>query len=106
MNQNLYALLQSRFPADRERPCFLLPGGGEVSYGALEAGAGRIAALLTERGVGPGDRVLVQAPKSVEVIMLYLACLQTWGFVLMFMAQHSLPHRLHSEGIAGRRGAG
>ena len=76
MNQNLYALLQSRFPADRERPCFLLPGGGEVSYGALEAGAGRIAALLTERGVGPGDRVLVQAPKSVEVIMLYLACLQ------------------------------
>ena len=76
MNRNLYALLRTRFPADRAQPCFLLPDGREISYGALETGAGRLAALLKARGVGPGDRVLVQAPKSVELVMLYLATLQ------------------------------
>ncbi|HEY3796818.1 MAG TPA: AMP-binding protein [Caulobacteraceae bacterium] len=73
---NLYALLASRFPADRATPAFLLPGGQAVSYGALEAGAGRLAALLRAKGVSVGDRVAVQAPKSVEAVMLYLAVLK------------------------------
>ncbi len=73
---NLYALLQSRFPADRSASCLLLPDGGELSYGALEAGVGRLAALLVDKGVGVGDRVAVQAAKSPEGLMLYLAALQ------------------------------
>ncbi len=77
MKQNLYALLQSRFPADRSRPCFLFPDGRSTSYGELELGVSCMAAHLRATGVGPGDRVLVQAPKSTEMIMLYLACLQT-----------------------------
>ncbi len=76
MNQNLFALLQSRFPADRAAPCFQLPDGSAVSYRELEDGAGRLSALLMARGVGPGDRVLVQAPKSTAMVMLYLACLK------------------------------
>ena len=76
MNHNLFALLKSRFPADRSRPCFLLPDGGQISYGEVETGAGRLAALMKARGIGPGDRVLVQAPKSAAMVMLYLACLQ------------------------------
>ena len=77
MNANLYALLASRFPADRSRPCFIQPGGPTITYGALETGVGRLAALLRARGVTAGDRVVVQAPKSPELVMLYLACLQT-----------------------------
>ena len=77
MNANLYALLASRFPADRSRPCFIQPGGPTISYGELEAGVGRLAALLGAKGVVAGDRVVVQAPKSAELVMLYLACLQT-----------------------------
>ena len=38
---NLYALIQSRFPADRAKPCLLLPDGREVSYAMLEQGVGR-----------------------------------------------------------------
>ncbi len=76
MNHNLFALLKSRFPADRTRPCFLLPDGGQIAYAEVEAGVGRLAALMKARGIGPGDRVLVQAPKSAAMIMLYLACLQ------------------------------
>jgi len=76
MHGNLYALLASRFPADRATPAFRRPGAPAVSYGELESGAGRLAALLRRKGVGVGDRVAVQAPKSVEQVMLYLATLK------------------------------
>jgi malonyl-CoA/methylmalonyl-CoA synthetase len=73
---NLYALLQSRFPADRTAPCLLLPDGSELSYGALEDGVGRLATLLVAKGVGVGDRVAAQTAKSPQGLMLYLASLQ------------------------------
>jgi malonyl-CoA/methylmalonyl-CoA synthetase len=72
---NLYALLQSRFPADRSAPCLILPDASEISYGALEEGVGRLATLLVEKGVGVGDRVAAQTAKSPEALMLYLATL-------------------------------
>jgi malonyl-CoA/methylmalonyl-CoA synthetase len=79
---NLYALLQSRFPADRSAPCLLLPDGDDLSYGALEDGVGRSAALLHAKGVGVGDRVAAQTAKSPEALMLYLATLQVGAVFL------------------------
>ena len=76
MNGNLYALLASRFPADRPRAVFVLEDGSQISYGDLETGVGRLAALLVARGVTPGDRVAAQTAKSPEAVMLYLAVLQ------------------------------
>ncbi len=81
-NANLYALLKSRFPQDRAAPCLILPGGSAISYGALEAGTGRLAALLQAKGVQPGDRVAVQTKKSPAALMLYLACLQAGAVML------------------------
>src|SRR5262249_3761118 len=68
--------LAAGFPADRGRPAFILPGGAAVSYGALEEGAGRVAALLAARGVRPGDRVAFQGPKCPEAVMVYLGVLR------------------------------
>jgi malonyl-CoA/methylmalonyl-CoA synthetase len=82
MSANLYALLKSRFPEDRSAPCLVLPGGETVSYGALEVGVGRMAALLTAKGVQPGDRVAAQTRKSPAALMLYLASLQTGAVFL------------------------
>ncbi len=76
MNANLYALLASRFPADRAAPCLLLPDGAVISYGDLDTGVGRLASLLLAKGVAPGDRVAVQGPKTPEALMLYLATLK------------------------------
>ena len=75
MSANLYELLASRFPADRSVPCFILADGTEISYGALESAAARVAARLVAEGVKPGDRVALQAEKSAEVIMVYLGVL-------------------------------
>jgi malonyl-CoA/methylmalonyl-CoA synthetase len=81
MNGNLYALLASRFP-DRSQPFLETLDGGKVSYGEIETGAGRLAALLKAKGLAPGDRLAVQTPKSPEAVMLYLAALKVGAVFL------------------------
>jgi malonyl-CoA/methylmalonyl-CoA synthetase len=89
MSENLYDLLASRFPADRGRPAFLLSDGREISYGALENGAGRVAARLVAEGVQPGDRVALQAEKSAEGVMLYLGALKAGAVFLPLNAAYT-----------------
>jgi malonyl-CoA/methylmalonyl-CoA synthetase len=52
------------------------PQGRRIDYGELGAVSARIAAALHYRGVRPGDRVAAQIDKSVEAVMLYVACLR------------------------------
>ena len=79
---NLYDLLASRFPTDRSKPCFLLPDGSAISYGELEAAAGRVATLLAAKGVAPGDRVAMQVEKSPQAVMIYLGTLRAGAVFL------------------------
>lgn len=76
MSENLYERLAGGFPTDRTEPCFILSDGSAISYGALEAGAARAAGLLLTKGVATGDRVALQAEKSPEAVMIYLATLK------------------------------
>lgn len=79
---NLYTLLRGRFPADSEATCLELADGTCVSYGEIDARSGRLAGLLENLGVVPGDRVLVQVGKSPEAVVLYLACLRAGAIFL------------------------
>ncbi len=89
MTENLYDLLASRFPADRDRPCFLLSDGSEISYGDLEAGAAHVAGRLAAEGVRPGDRIALQAEKSPEGIMVYLGVLKAGAVYLPLNAAYT-----------------
>ena len=60
MNDNLYSLFESRFPADRNRPLLLLGPRGSLTYAEAEATSARFASLLASLGLAPGDRVAVQ----------------------------------------------
>lgn len=82
MSENLFQILQAGFPADRDRTAIELPDGRSHSYGALEAASGRLARLLMDLGVAPGDRVAVQVEKSAEALFLYLACLRAGAIYL------------------------
>jgi len=82
MSDNLYALFEARFPAERGTTFIETPDGGHYSYGNLEALSGRMARLLAELGVVKGDRVAVQVEKSPEAIFLYLACLRVGAIYL------------------------
>ena len=46
-----------------------------TSYGQIATLAGRFAALLAKRGIGPGDRVLIWAENSAEWIAAFHGCL-------------------------------
>lgn len=79
---NLYDLLRQHFPDDRGQTLLETPDGQTMSYAELEAGAGRMARLLADSGVVPGDRVAAQIEKSPEALLLYLAVLRCGGVYL------------------------
>ena len=73
---NLYALIEAAFARDAGVPLFSLSDGRTVSRTELLAQAEAIAGALVSAGVEPGDRVMVQAEKSVAAVALYLATLK------------------------------
>lgn len=76
MNENFFQLLQYAFSKNPDGAALLLPGGGEVNYGALADQSAAFAQLLNSAGVSVGDRVLVQTGKSPEAVAFYLGCLR------------------------------
>ena len=61
---------------DPERACLVLEDGSVLSYGDVDRRAAGFAGVLRDRGVDPGDRVVVQVDKSADALALYLACLR------------------------------
>jgi malonyl-CoA/methylmalonyl-CoA synthetase len=63
---------------------FLLSGDGSVlmTYGQAARRSAQLAHALRARGVRPGDRVALQAPKSVASLMVYLACVRSGAALL------------------------
>ena len=82
MNENLFSLFESRFPADRARALLHLDDGREISYAEAEETCARFSSLLAGLGLAPGDRVAVQVEKSPAALFLYLACLRA-GLVFL-----------------------
>ena len=68
--------------AHGDRSFLVTPGGRRVSYRELYDETARVAAALAALGVAAGDRVVLQVDKSVEAILVYLACLRM-GAVLV-----------------------
>ena len=78
---NLYSRLATRFP-DPAKPFAHLPSGEIVSYGDVETRSAAFAHSLRSLGVGVGDRVAVQAEKSIDMLMLYLGALRAGAVFL------------------------
>ncbi len=80
---NLYSNLAARFGANGlDRRFAMCPDGRHYSYADVETVSARFANALTAMGVEPGDRVAVQAEKSIEAFMLYLGTLRAGGVFL------------------------
>lgn len=67
------------------------PDGYSCSYAALRERSGRFAAALRQLGVGPGDRVAVQADKSPDAVLLYIACLRMGAVFVPINTANTLP---------------
>ena len=79
---NLYSEFAAAFPQDRDRPFARLGAGGVVTYADLDTRSAAYANVLASLGVAPGDRVAVQAEKSIDMLMLYLGCLRAGAVFL------------------------
>jgi len=71
-----YAWVESAAQRSGERAFLTTLQGHSLSYAALHDAAARWSGALAARGVVPGDRVAVQVDKSVESVLLYVACLR------------------------------
>ena len=77
MNANLFAHMAAAFDIDREAPALVDAKDSGPNFGDLDRLSARFASALRRRGIGRGDRVIVQVEKSIEAVALYLACLRT-----------------------------
>ena len=76
-NQNLYALFQDKFPQQADAVFIETPNNEIIYYHELEQTTALYSALLNKLGINKGDRIVVQADKSPQAVMLYLACLRS-----------------------------
>ena len=68
--------------AGSEKTFLALKDGRRIGYQTFLDMAGRFAHAIAAAGVGPGDRVALQAKKSAEALAVYAACVQG-GFVFL-----------------------
>ncbi|MEE2946580.1 MAG: AMP-binding protein [Pseudomonadota bacterium] len=81
-HHRLYDEISARAEANPEAALFHLPDGERLNYGDALSRVGQYAAVLVDQGVSKGDRVAVQVEKSVEAVLVYLACLRTGAIFL------------------------
>ncbi len=84
MNRSLFALVQTRYPADMGRLLLESEDGRSYTWQDMEQITARYAAFLAGLGLVKGDRVAVQVEKSPEAMFLYLACLRA-GLIFLPM---------------------
>jgi malonyl-CoA/methylmalonyl-CoA synthetase len=77
-----YDWIASRARSDPSRPCLSDGGDRRLSYAEVDRAAGLHGAALTRLGVHPGDRVALYLDKSLEAVLVYLACLRIGAVIV------------------------
>jgi malonyl-CoA/methylmalonyl-CoA synthetase len=82
MNANLFEIFRRSFPADLDRAFLERPDGSRLNYGDMLDLSGRVAQVLKDLGVKPGDRAAAQVEKSAEALLVYLGALRAGAVYL------------------------
>ena len=88
MSENLFDLIRARVPAPAKT--VIHAPDRDISYADLIALSGQVANALVSLGVRVGDRVAVQADKSPEMLLVYLACARAGAVFLPLNTGYTL----------------
>ena len=80
--RSLPAAWAANWAADATKPVLHHPHTGWLSAGELEERTAQAAARLAATGLQRGDRVLISASSSVDLVVAHVACLRA-GFVVV-----------------------
>jgi len=75
INKNLYTYFEQKFLRYSNRS-FLVSDHRTLRYDEIHNETGRYVLMFTEMQINKGDRIVVQVEKSIEAVLLYLACLR------------------------------
>jgi len=76
MDLSVFSIFRNRALHAPDAPFLHFEDGAVMTYGAAFDRTGQIANLFLAQGVKPGDRIAIQAEKSAEVLLAYLASLR------------------------------
>ena len=76
VDDGFFGLLRQRFEPASDRPFLRVPGGPAMTYRDMDERSARAAGWLQDQGVSTGNRVVVQIPKSVDAVALYVGVLR------------------------------
>lgn len=74
------------------------------SFAELDARANRIASALAERGIAPGDRVMLQLPNSAEFAVALFGLLRAGAVPVMCLPGHRHAELSHFADVSGAVG--
>ncbi|WP_028660041.1 long-chain-fatty-acid--CoA ligase [Nocardioides insulae] len=100
---NLSVLLEHSARTHPDRDAVVL-GDIRLTYAALDAYANRVANLLVERGVKPGEKVALSCPNTPEFVAVYYGILKAGAVVvplnLMLKRREIAYHLADSDAVA------
>ncbi|MGV0717124.1 AMP-binding protein [Mycolicibacterium sp. XJ662] len=74
------------------------------TFAELDARANRIAAALADRGIAPGDRVLLQLPNTCEFAVALFGLLRAGAVPVMCLSGHRSAELSHFAAVSGAVG--
>ena len=75
VNENLYKHFEKNFSKYPERE-FLRSDHGSLRFDDIDEVTGLYITLFSKIGISKGDRIVVQVEKSIDSVILYLACIR------------------------------
>ncbi len=82
----------------------VIDGGVSYTFSELDARADRIAAALADRGIAPGDRMLLQLPNTCEFAVALFGVLRAGVVPVMCLPGHRSAELNHFAAVSGAVG--
>ncbi len=77
MDKGLFVEIEAVARQHASKPLIQFTDGEELTYQDIIGKAALFSAALAKFGATPGDRIAIQVEKSVDMVVLYLACLRS-----------------------------